>query len=521
MKQHVLKCITLFMALCMMVAFVAGCGGEQTTDPNDAAEKTTTTTTKAAGNKEDEDDKTTTTAGSDKTQNNTKSTNNKKTTTTTKDDGEGGPPLPTDLKGATIKIAGMDNCYFALDASDNEWNRQIRNQLTAISKSLNCKFSLSKYDSESLTRQCITADRAGSKFADLMMTTLWQQSDLISSKALMDLNSIEGLDLTKSYWDQNSRKETELYGKNFIAYTTLDGTAANANVIFFNKTLAKQAGTSDTALYKMVKDGTWTFDQMRGLSAKALKDLDGRGIDYNNGTDQYGFTGVDIRGGVSYSIFKAQGGYFTKKSSNGDITYALGDAKNISALRQMQTWLLRDTSVFNSDKGGNDHEIGYEMFQDGRVLFLGWSADSATNFIEMEDDWGILPYPKADRNSDYVSVISWNTQGFCVPRKVTGQSLQNAAAVMDAIARQFDTIRANKETYMQSRVYRDTQTQEMLDIAAAGASIDFCQFGDLGSGGLSTIHYLFDNVSNDPATRVNSVKEEATSHLNTFLKAVK
>lgn len=520
MKQHVLKCVTLLMALCMMVAFVAGCGGEQTTDPNDSTKKTTTTTTNAGGSKAEENESTTTTAESGKTQNNTKNNTQNKTTTTTKGGGESST-LPKNLGGATIKVAGMENCYFALNASKNEWNRQIRNQLSAIAKSLNCKFSLNTYDSEGLTQQAITADRAGSKFADLMMTTLWQQSDLVVSKALQDLNSIDGLDLTKSYWDQNSHKETQLYGKNFIAYTTLDGTAANANVIFFNKTLAKQVGTSDTALYKMVKDGTWTFSQMQALSQKALKDLNGNGIDYENGTDQYGFTGVDIRGGVSYSIFKAQGGYFTKTSSNGDITYALGDAKNISALRTMQTWLLKDKSVFNSDKGGNDHEIGYEIFQDGRVLFLGWSADSATNFIEMDDDWGILPYPKADKNSDYVSVISWNTQGFSIPRKVTGDSLQNAAAVMDAIAKQFDTIRENKQAYMQSRVYRDTQTQEMLDIAAAGASIDFCQYGDLGSGGLSTIHFLFDNVSNDPATRVNSVKEEATSHLNTFLKAVK
>ena len=93
---------------------------------------------------------------------------------------------------------------------------------------------------------------------------------------------------------------------------------------------------------------------------------------------------------------------------------------------------------------------------------------------------------------------------------------------MDAIAKQFDTIRSNKEAYMQKRVYRDrAKTQEMLDIAEKSASIDFCQFGDLGAGGLSTIHYLFDNVSNDPKTRVQSVKEGAISALNTFLKAVK
>lgn len=519
MKQHVLKCAALLMALCMMVTLVVGCGGDPTDDTPTGDNKTTTTTT-ANGDSSDPDnsDKSTTTKADSSKTNSSKTSGNAKTTAKTT--GVSVAPSATKING-TVTVAGMDNCYFALNASKNDWNRQIRTQLSAIEKSLNCTFKLSKYNSSDLTANAIKADKAGSKFADLMVTTLWQQKSLLAAKALQDLNSVKGLDLTKSYWDQPSRREAQIYGKNFIAYTSLDGCGANANVIYFNKTLAKQVGTSDTALYKMVTDGTWTFKQMQALSAKALKDLDGKGVDYEKGTDQYGFTGVDIRGGVSYSIFKAQGGYFTKTSSSGDITYALGDAKNISALRTMQTWLLKDKSVFNSDKNGNNHEIGMDMFIDGRVLFLGWSADAATNFTKMKDDWGILPYPKAEAKGDYVSVISWNTQGFSIPRKVKGKDLQNAALAMDAIAKQFDTIRANKEAYMNKMVYRDTQTQKMLDIAEESASIDFCQFGDLGAGGLTTIHYLFDNVSNDPATRVKSVQEAATSALNTFLKAVK
>ena len=155
------------------------------------------------------------------------------------------------------------------------------------------------------------------------------------------------------------------------------------------------------------------------------------------------------------------------------------------------------------------------------VVCCSWSADAATNFTKMKNDWGIVPYPKAEKNGKYVSVISWNTQGFSVPRKVKGTNLQNVAAVMDATARQLDKIRSNKEAYMAKYVYRDSQTQKMLNIAEESASIDLCQFADLGAGGLSTIHYLFDNISYKPATRVKSVQEEATSKLNAFLKQVK
>lgn len=525
MKQHILKCAALAMALCMMVSVAAGCGGNP--DEADSSNKTTATTTAASDEQKDNTSET----ESSKTQSSkTKATKASKTKSSKTQSGKTQSKdndsnvvlkgLPTDLKGATIKIAGMTTCYWGKKANaKSEWDRQIYKELQTVKKNLNCKFSFSSYDSKGLTEQCIKADKAGAKFADLMVTTLWQQQSLIAAKAIQDLNAIEHLDLTKGYWDQASHREAQLYGKNFIAYTSLDGTGANANVIYFNKTLLKQAGSSDTKLYKMVTDGTWTFDAMRKLSKAVTKDIDGKSGMTSN--DQWGFTGVDIRGGVSYSIFKAQGGYFTKTNSSGDITYALGDAKNIAALQQMQTWLLQDTSVYNADKGKNDHEIGVTMFNAGRVLFLGWSADAATNFTKMKNDWGIVPYPKAEKNGKYVSVISWNTQGFSVPRKVKGTNLQNVAAVMDATARQLDKIRSNKEAYMAKYVYRDSQTQKMLNIAEESASIDLCQFADLGSGGLTTIHYLFDNISNKPATRVKSVQEEATSKLNAFLKQVK
>ena len=527
MKQQLLKCMALLLALCTMVTLVAGCGG--TIDSDDPASKSTTSTTNNATTPSDNEDETTTQAEDNKTKDDPSQT---KTTATTKPTGEGGGKK-INLNGAVIKVAGMSTSYFGLDKNKSAWNKRIREELAAVEKSLNCKFKLTTYDSAALTEQCIKADKAGSKFSDVMVTTLWQQKSLMMAKALTNLNDVKGMDLTKPYWDQAARKEMELYGKNFIGFTTLDGTAANANVVYFNKVLAKSAleklgqkvaspKAAGDILYKMVDDGKWTFDQMQKISQKAAADLTGDGkMDDRTAKDQYGFAGVDIRGGVSYSIFKAKGGYFTKKSSNGDVTYALDDAINITALKTMQTWLLKDTSVYNADKYGNNHQISADAFAAGRVLFLGWSADAATNFTEMKQDWGILPYPKADTRSNYVGVISWNTQGFSIPRKVKGQDLVNAAAVLDGIARQFHEIREEKDTYLVKRVYRDKETQRMLELAESTASIDFVQFGDLGSGGLSSIHFLFDKVSNDPAQRVKSVRDEAVSALNAFLKAVK
>ena len=38
-------------------------------------------------------------------------------------------------------------------------------------------------------------------------------------------------------------------------------------------------------------------------------------------------------------------------------------------------------------------------------------------------------------------------------------------------------------------------------------------YRDMGSGGIMTLHYLFDNISNKPAARVKQVQDEAERKL--------
>lgn len=431
----------------------------------------------------------------------------------------------------------MAGCCFDLDKNVNAWNKRIVEELESLEKHEECTFKLSKYDSASLTEQCIKADAAGSKFCDILVTNVWQQRPLVKAGVLANLNEVKEwfgkLDLTKSYWDQSARKSMELNGKNFIAFTKIGGTAYNANVIYFNKTLAKSAlqklgyevETPEDAgkiLYKMVDDGKWTFDQMQKLSQKASADLTGDGkIDDRTAKDQYGFAGVDVRNSVSYSIFKSKGGYFTKKDSKGNITFALDDAVNMTALKTMQTWLHKDTSVYNADKYGNNHTISADAFLAGRVLFLGWSADKADELSEMRQDWGLLPYPKSESSAAYNGAVSWNMQGFSIPRKVQGDDLSRTAAALKIIAQIFEDIDEEKESYLRKRVFRDTDSLRMLQLVGSTATVDPVQFVDLGSGGMSTIHYVFDSTSNDPSYRVKSVRDEAVKALNDFLKAVK
>ena len=421
-----------------------------------------------------------------------------------------------------IMVAGTKNGWFGLDASVSDWNRQVCEQLSEIEKELGCTFQLKEYAPDQLAESCIKAGQAGTRIADIINADVFSQTKMARAGILWDLNAVQTIFSNKSYWIYRMGNHVTM-----AVFPVLYGVGGDAQVIYFNKALAKQAGTSDEALYQMVTDGSWTFSQMQALSQKALKDLDGNGIGYNNGTDQFGFTGLDFYH-IGFSVFKNQGGYFTKFDNRGNITYRLGDAKNISALRTMQTWLLKDKSVFNSAKSSDGNSIVQNMVSDGRVLFVGGSLSDIDWFASRKQSWGILPYPKADKNSSYCTPILWEDEmeegvgGFSIPNTVYGSRLDDAAEAVETIGARFYQIRQIGVYSPWRYTSDDARTDKMLEIIQSAVHMDDTdlmvdlEYG-LGEGGMPTIRYLMNDVSNDPATRVNAVKEDAVAHLDGYL----
>ena len=429
-----------------------------------------------------------------------------KTKTTTK------PTAP-----AVITVASLNNSWFAQDTT----NERIRDALRAAEQEAHCTLTISLYHADDLVRRAITADKAGSKLADILVATMRQQQVLMGTGLLRDLNTISGLNLHDSCWDQAVRRDMQVYGKNGMAVPTLDGVAAHAQVLFFNKRLAKQVGSSATRLYTLAANGSWTFKEMQGLARKALKDLDGNDIAYPKATDQYGFTSADNEYDAAYALFKSQGGCFSKTEADGQYRYSLSDNQSVTALRTMQTWFLKDKSVLPVGRMGNDTWQGRNAFQNGRVLFLSAPVSMADELAAMTDDWGLLPYPKADPDDRYVSTVADSLQGLCVPRQVKGAALQHTAAVMQAVARQLEKVQNEQAADRKKSLYRDAHIPQMLEMVKEAATVDFCQFGDMGNGGSTVVKRLLNNASVTPTELATAEKDNAQTHMNAFLRAVK
>ncbi|MDD4772510.1 MAG: hypothetical protein PHZ09_02775, partial [Eubacteriales bacterium] len=94
---------------------------------------------------------------------------------------------------------------------------------------------------------------------------------------LIDLYTLEYLNLSQPWWDQKANSDLTITGKMF--YTTGDISTADNDAtyaVLFNKKLVTDYSLSD--FYDLVKQGKWTIDRFIEAVTQVHSDLDGNGV---------------------------------------------------------------------------------------------------------------------------------------------------------------------------------------------------------------------------------------------------
>ncbi len=219
---------------------------------------------------------------------------------------------------------------------------------------------------------------------------------------LYDLNSMDYLDVTHEWWDQNANAEFAVADK--LYYTTGDISIQDdlqQFCIAFNKGMYEQQGY-DTSLYTLIEEDKWTFDKLYEYARNVTADFDGDGV--MNMNDKYGILTWDDS---IYGVFSA-GGTKILNTEDGEIKMTFsGDEKVFTALVNY-TEQIKSIGINYSqrwDEGAGDAAI--KMFTEDRALFLFGRISSFNSFRDMETNYGILPYPKLSEEQDrYYTILS-------------------------------------------------------------------------------------------------------------------
>ena len=313
---------------------------------------------------------------------------------------------------------------------------------------------------------------------DVVLGNLTQVSNMTTKGYLYALdNQVPYLDLSKSWWDQNSLEGMSIGGK--IYYATGDLTIVDNDATFalmFNKNLAKDLQIEN--LYTLVDEGKWTFEKMYQIEVGAVRDLNGdTKIDRLN--DQVGLTS----GMISVeALFYAAGLKRVEKDKDDLPVMAINVEKTSGFIEQAYQICVNPDNCYNYTMMGQSADSCKQVFADGRALFFGETLQGVTRLRSSEVDFGVIPYPKWDEQQEsYYSFQHSVGSALAVP--ITNDRLEITGIALEVMAAKGQEILtpAYYDVTLIGRGLRDSESEPMVELILATRVYDLGYVYDWGN----------------------------------------
>lgn len=337
---------------------------------------------------------------------------------------------------------------------------------------------------------------------DAIMPTLKDLAVLASQGQLVELTSLDSIDVSAPWYDQEANKAFSV--KNKVYFTTGDITILNkvcTPSVIFGKDLVESHRLEDP--YTLVKEKKWTFDKMIEMG-QAVSDV--------SSTDAYQNTyGLLAAYGDTFDLFGAAGEMICVKDAD-DIpirSIANNNSRSITiAQKILEVYANGDSwMVFSNDRTKfSSFTDALNIFSQGKALFR-ISAFSATTKLRSSSltPFGILPMPLMDETqTDYVSYCgsSNDVAGVAVP--TSAKDPEFSAYMIDvysAYAKRYVTPAYVRVNLYQKDAY-DQESEDMLDLIFDNIVYDIGECFDFGK-----ISSVFTTLAGQRQTAIVSALE--------------
>ena len=297
----------------------------------------------------------------------------------------------------------------------------------------------------------------------------------VTSAYYADWNELEYVDLDGEWWSQSARQEwSTAEGRVFAMNGDLSYMSVGNNcAMFFNKTALENAKI--TSPYEQVYNNNWTLDVFMATA----KQIDGNlnGDDSGNiDTDSFGYATQQWRGPI-YATFCSGVSSLVK---NEDGRYEIG-LKNEKVGNVAEKYIS-----FIQESGAAKYETNLSKvrnaFKAERVIFTDDNVKCAVQFKGTGIDFGIVPFPKAEKTDEFASLVGSGTNTFAVVRNMSVEKLSRSSLILEALAcyGSRDVIPLYYETILSYQAMQDEHSLEMLHIIKDAGFFDFGHYTNYG-----------------------------------------
>ena len=283
--------------------------------------------------------------------------------------------------------------------------------------------------------------------------------------AAMNFNDISTIHLDKPWWTQDITESCNINGKLYVLDGDISTSGLGATMcLFFNKRIFDELGYDYP--YEMVKDGDWTFDEFAYLAKKGGADLNGDGV-MDPEVDQYGFRAEQWE--APMNILYTGGQKIYDKDDEGNLQLTLYSTKTVEIYDEFFSLMNNASCILFSTATGYK---GSGMFSEGRAMFTDTELRHAQTLRNMDDDFGILPYPKFDEADNYATATNGGSHLLVIP--ITVSDVERTGAITEALCAigSRDVVPAFYEKSLKTKYARDEESEDMIDIIRSSRIYD-------------------------------------------------
>ena len=313
---------------------------------------------------------------------------------------------------------------------------------------------------------------------------------------LLPWEELPYINLDREWWNPSATEVFNLEGKTYAAAGNYSlSVLSRASGFAFNKEIYNKMNRSEN-IYDLAREGKWTIDVMYDTAKNAYIDLDGDSS--MNENDQYGISGSWKE--TFWRFLSGSDVRFISKDSNSDPVFDL--QKNEAAINKMLKIfdLFTEKGIYYNPQTKDVHSVqdSEEIFADGRLLFKTVNLFDLEALRTCDIDIGILPCPKYDENQENYYAPSFGAEISVLLKTLPEERKVNVGMLLEALA--YDT-NANilpeyKEVLLKTKLARDNESEEMIDIIINSISFDFGINAWQNEVGVPIVQRIY--VKNDP-----------------------
>ena len=298
----------------------------------------------------------------------------------------------------------------------------------------------------------------------------------VSTGAYLNFLDTPYVDPTQEYWYPNFVEgaivDDRVY---FLPSEACLDPLIHTEILYFNKRLMQDHDLEYP--YDLVESGDWTIDEFLRLVKTVHGDLNGDGL--MDEQDLYGaLLKIQYCQGAFLELYFGCGGTFTKPDPEEGRVLAMNGEFCQSLLDKICDVFTDKAVVYEVQNYYTDDDMR-PLFSGGHGLICQDTIGGMDFYREMEDDFGVLPFPKYDsEQQEYYNRVNPFVAMFAVPASAPDLEKTGMVAEYMSWLSHNTVLPAYYEITLQQKRTRDPRDVDMLEIIRKTLVFDFADIYD-------------------------------------------